>query len=207
MTPAEAAAVLGVDPGASVPEVRAAYRACIRVHHPDRAGTASQDRAARIIAAYRVLVTAADLRAETAPPRTRESPTPPPRSATGRPTTAPPVHRLDADTLRLDAPADETFRWLLDAAHDVGEITYVDRSMPIMEVLCRFEDEPATSLLLTLQGRGEGTEVFATVESIEARPAPPTAAVVDLLELALHRRHHRSADDQSSRSSGSSRSE
>ena len=101
---------------------------------------------------------------------------------------APPVQRIDADTLVVDAPADETFRWLLDAAHDIGEITYVDRSMPIMEVLCRFEGEPATSLLLSLQGRGRGTEVFCTVESIEARPAPPTSAVVDLLELALHRR-------------------
>ena len=101
---------------------------------------------------------------------------------------APLVRRLDGDSLLMEAPADETFRWLLDAAHDIGEITYVDRSMPIMEVLCRFEGEPATSLLLTLQGRGGDTEVFCTVESIEARPAPPTDAVVDLLELALHRR-------------------
>jgi hypothetical protein len=207
VTPAEAAAVLGVDPGASVPEIRAAYRACIRVHHPDRAGTGSQDRAARIIAAYRLLVSEPEVGAEAPPPRAAPSATAPPRSSAGRSPTAPPVQRIDADTLRLDAPADETFRWLLDAAHDVGEITYVDRSMPIMEVLCRFEQEPATSLLLTLQGRGEGTEVFATVESIEARPAPPTAAVVDLLELALHRRHHQPAPDQSSRSSGSSRSE
>jgi hypothetical protein len=206
VTPAEAAAVLGVEPGATVAEIRAAYRASIRVHHPDRAGAGSEDRAARIIAAYRLLVTApAD--GQVPPPPTPGAPSPPPRAAPPRPAAAPAVHRIDADTLHLDAPADETFRWLLDAAHDVGEITYVDRSMPIMEVLCRFEQEPATSLLLTLQGRGEGTEVFATVESIEARPAPPTAAVVDLLELALHRRHHRSPDDQSSRSSGSSRSE
>jgi hypothetical protein len=207
VTPAEAAAVLGIDPSASAAEIRAAYRARIRIHHPDRAGNASQDRAARIIAAYRVLVTAPATAKAPPAPAPSGARKPPPRAASPRPTTAPPVHRIDADTLRLDAPADETFRWLLDAAHDVGEITYVDRSMPIMEVLCRFEQEPATSLLLTLQGRGDGTEVFATVESIEARPAPPTAAVVDLLELALHRRHHRAGDDQSSRSSGSSRSE
>ncbi|MGN6693801.1 MAG: hypothetical protein ACTHN0_06450, partial [Aquihabitans sp.] len=112
----------------------------------------------------------------------------PPRTAGEPAFGAPPVGRVDEDTLALGAPPDESFRWLLDAAHDVGEITYVDRSMPIMEVLCRFEGEPATSLLLTLQGRGERTEVFCTVESIEARPAPPTSAVVDLLELALHRR-------------------
>ncbi len=191
MNPEEAARILGIAPGAAPTEVRAAYRRRIRVHHPDRAGPASSARAAQIIEAYRLLVAApADA---PPPPPPRAAPPPPPPTSGARstpPTTAPPVHRLDADALLVDAPADETFRWLLDAAHDVGEITYVDRSMPILEVLCRFVDEPATSLLLTLQGRGTGTEVFCTVESIEARPAPPTAAVVDLLELALHRRHH-----------------
>ncbi|MCU1371697.1 MAG: DnaJ-like protein [Ilumatobacteraceae bacterium] len=194
MTPAEAARILGVGAGATPDEVRIAYRSQIRTHHPDRAGARSSDRAASITEAYRVLVE----RGPAAPEEPQE-PRPGARTtATGpvppRPATddlafgAPPVGRLDEDTLALGAPPDESFRWLLDAAHDVGEITYVDRSMPIMEVLCRFEGEPATSLLLTLQGRGERTEVFCTVESIEARPAPPTSAVVDLLELALHRR-------------------
>jgi hypothetical protein len=187
--------VLGVAVDAPLSEVRAAYRATIRVHHPDRAGVGSSDRAATIIEAYRTLIAE-----PTGPSGPADPPPDPVRADAGEHDpvvvegtvlgTAPPVHRLDADTILLDAPAEETFRWLLDAAHDVGEITYVDRSMPILEVLCRFVDEPATSLLLTLQGRGVGTEVFCTTESIEARPAPPTAAVVDLLELALHRRHH-----------------
>ncbi len=194
MTPAEAARILGIGPSATPEEVRIAYRSQIRTHHPDRAGAASAGRAASIVEAYRVL-TEAGLTTPDAPPATsaRTGPTTqgpvPPRAATNDLIYgAPPVGRMDADTLALGAPADESFRWLLDAAHDVGEITYVDRSMPIMEVLCRFEGEPATSLLITLQGRGERTEVFCTVESIEARPAPPTSAVVDLLELALHRR-------------------
>lgn len=191
MTPAEAARILGVDPDARGEEVRAAYRRQIRAHHPDRAGTASSARAASITEAYRVLRSAPErpTTAATAPtggPR-RPRPSPPPRTVARDPG-APPVHRLDGDALLLLAPADEAFRWLLEAAHDVGEVTYLDRSMPIAEVLCQFEGEPATSLVLTLQGRGEGTEVFCTVESIEARPAPPVAAVVDLLELALHRR-------------------
>ncbi|HRW37592.1 MAG TPA: J domain-containing protein [Aquihabitans sp.] len=194
MTPLEAAVVLGVAPDAAPDEVRAAYRRLIRTHHPDRAGRSSSDRAASITEAYRVLRAA-----PTGPgPGTRRSPRTPraPRSARPTPSArprrrdlgAPPVQRLDGDTLLVLAPADETFRWLLEAAHDVGEVTYLDRSMPIAEVLCQFEGEPATSLVVTLQGRGEGTEVFCTVESIEARPAPPVAAVVDLLELALHRR-------------------
>jgi len=191
VTPAEAARILGLGSAATPDEVRIAYRSQIRIHHPDRAGAASSGRAASIVEAYRVLTeTRSEPSAEPAAAKASETRGPvPPRAATedlgyG----APAVGRIDADTLALGAPADESFRWLLDAAHDVGEITYVDRSMPIMEVLCRFEGEPATSLLVTLQGRGERTEVFCTVESIEARPAPPTSAVVDLLELALHRR-------------------
>lgn len=186
MTPAEAARILGLAGAATGDEVRHAYHQQIRAHHPDRAGEASAGRATVIIEAYRVLTLHLEAGGTIAPPPPTVPPTVTTSGASG--TGAPPVRRLDHDALLLAAPADETFRWLLEAAHDVGEITYVDRSMPIMEVLCRFEDEPATSLLLTLQGRGEGTEVFCTVESIEARPAPPTGAVVDLLELALHRR-------------------
>lgn len=190
MTPAEAARILGVGAAATADEVRVAYRSQIRTHHPDRAGATSSARAASITEAYRVLVEHGPPPPEPPPPKrsSASGPVPPRTAFEDLGFGAPPVGRVDEDTLALGAPPDESFRWLLDAAHDVGEITYVDRSMPIMEVLCRFEGEPATSLLVTLQGRGARTEVFCTVESIEARPAPPTSAVVDLLELALHRR-------------------
>ena len=180
MTPAEAARILGVSRSATADEVRIAYRSQIRTHHPDRAGAASAGRAASIVEAYRVLAEAGPAVEDPPPPAASRAapggPVPPRTTTEGLAFGAPPVGRVDADTLTLGAPADESFRWLLDAAHDVGEITYVDRSMPIMEVLCRFEGEPATSLLLTMQGRGERTEVLCTVESIEARPAPPTSA-------------------------------
>lgn len=190
LTEAQARRVLGVAPDADHEAVRQAYRALIRAHHPDRPGVTSDERATLIIEAHRVLTgsqaPAPEGAATTPPP----GPTVPPRPASGARRTegAPPVVRTADDSLLVVAPADEAFRWLVEAAHDIGDITYVDRSMPILEVLCRFEGEPATSLLATLQGRGNGTEVLCTVESIEARPAPPTGAVVDLLELALHRR-------------------
>ena len=211
MSPAQAARILGVDERAEWSEVRAAYRLLIRSHHPDHAGAASAGRAARIIEAYEVLDRARSHAGDPSAPSSSRSgaPPPPPPPPSDKPTDvgshrafwrasrwpapvgrAPAVWRVDDDTLLLDAPAEETFRWLLDAAYDVGEVTYVDGSVPIMEVLCRFEGEPATSLLITLQGRANGTEAFCTVESIEDRPAPPVAAVVDLLELALHRRTH-----------------
>lgn len=202
MTPAEAARILGVGADASADDVRAAYRHLIRAHHPDRAGTASAGRAASITEAFRVLRAARPAPSASGAAGATRRPATPPRPIRREPG-APAVQRLDGDTLLLVAPADETFRWLLEAAHDVGEVTYVDRSMPIAEVLCQFEGEPATSLVLTLQGRGEGTEVFCTVESIEARPAPPVAAVVDLLELALHRRRDGGAQSPSSPSTAS----
>lgn len=95
------------------------------------------------------------------------------------------MERVDSETIAVSAPADEVFRLLHEAAHDVGVVTYIDRSGPIMEVLCRFVDQPATSLVLTLQGRATGTDIFCSSESIEARIGPPTAAVVDLLQDAL----------------------
>jgi len=184
MTPVQAAGVLQVRVDAPWDDIRQAYRDHIRAHHPDRAGPASADRAAAIIEAYRVLGVhrkdAADPEQQPAAQRVfRRAPAMGP---------VPAVVRIDGDTLGLDAPADETFRWLTDAANDIGDITYVDRSVPILEVLCRFEGEPATSLVITLQGRADGTEAFCTAESIEAREGPPTAAVVDVLELALRRR-------------------
>jgi hypothetical protein len=188
MSQADAAQILAVSSGAEWDEVRAAYRAKLLAHHPDRAGEASSAQAAQIIEAYRVLD-----RARHQPPEPPSARQPPPRRRPAPPQyqvgdAVPAVVRLNDDTLLLGAPGEEVFRLLLDAAHNVGEITYVDRSVPILEVLCQFLGEPATSLLLTLQGRSNGTEVFATVESIEDRPAPPVASVVDLLELALHRR-------------------
>jgi hypothetical protein len=213
----EARQVLGVAPDASWTEVRAAYRARIRAQHPDRAGAAGSAAAIRTIEAFRVLERLRhEPRPTPSPPggepggpagpgRAASGPRPPGRSDHGftepGPTEAPPsawqipltgtgpppFTRLDGDTLHFAAPADETFRWLLEVAHEIGEVTYLDRSGPIMEVLCRFEGEPATSLLVSTQGRAHGTDAFCSAESIEARPGPPTALVVDLMEAALGR--------------------
>lgn len=203
MNRSEACGVLGVAIDAPWAEVRSAYRTQIGTHHPDRAGDA--DMAARINQAYRTLEhhrrTARGRSdrpdADRTPPTSPPPPPPPPDPSHPRswPDAPPPpgdhipaVERMGSDTLAFWAPPDETFRWLLDSVHDVGEITYLDRSMPIVEVLCRFVGEPATSLLISLQGRAHHTEVICSTESIEARPGPPTAMVVDLVEDALRRR-------------------
>lgn len=186
----EAARVLDVAPQAPWDEVRRAYRLAIGIHHPDRMGATGDQQAVQIIEAFRVLERAR-LDPRFAPPL----PPPPPASPdaakdTSRRPSSPPVGglaltRIDDDTLRIDAPADEAFRWLIEGAHELGNITYLDRSGPIFEVLCRFVDAPATSLLVTLQGRADGTDALCSAESIEARPGPPTVLVVDAYEAAL----------------------
>lgn len=198
MDRAHAARLLGVGPDAGPDDARRAFRARIRDHHPDLDHARDGAAARELIAAYRLLTrldpadaaaaagqegpAGAATASSTVPPSPSWEAAPPP-SDPGVPTV--PFARLDGDTLGLGAPADEVFRLLIDAAHDIGEVTYLDRSVPILEVLCSFVGEPATSLVLTVQGRATFTEVFCTVESIEARPAPPTDAVVDVLQDAI----------------------
>ena len=89
------------------------------------------------------------------------------------------------DTIGVAAPPDETWVILAEAASQVGEIAYVDRSLGILEAIVRFEGGPSCSLLITLQGRAWGTEAFCTLESIEAAPTPPIAPVIDAMLDAL----------------------
>ncbi|MCB0977947.1 MAG: hypothetical protein KDB02_10865 [Acidimicrobiales bacterium] len=187
MNRSDAAKILGLSENAQPAEVRRRFRSRIRTEHPDVDG--NDGTAARVlIDAYRLLMEPSpgpdDERTGTEVPhptdRTRRRdavPGPLPEAVN--------VERLEGDTVAIGLPPDEAFRLICDAAHDVGEITYLDRSVPIIEVLCRFVGEPATSLVITVQGRATHTEAFCTVESIEARAAPPVDAVVDLLEDAL----------------------
>jgi len=193
----EAATVLGVGAGTPWAEVRQAYRSLIRARHPDHAGGAATAEAVRVIEAYRVLEAAR--RDPDATPSAGPAPAPgarPPPAPRPWMPTAPAVSitRAADDTLAFAAPADETFLLLLEAAHDIGELTYLDRSVPILEAICRFEGTPALSLVITLQGRNDGTEAFCTVESIEARPGPPAAAVVDVLFDLLQQRQRRATE-------------
>ena len=55
----------------------------------------------------------------------------------------------------------------------------------IIETIVRFEGGPSCSVLTTLQGRAHGTEVFCTMESIEAGATPPIRPVVEALVDAI----------------------
>jgi hypothetical protein len=169
---------LGLGPRPTWTEVRAAYRARIQEAHPDRAG-GDTERAAALNTAYATLVRAkrtGDLHAAAPPP----APAPPEPDASWEP---PEV--LDGDTIRLYLPPDEAFIRLLDAAHRIGDVTYVDRSCAIFEALLAIEGEGVCSLVVTLQGRADSTEAFCTLEAIEHVASPPVRHVTEALLAAL----------------------
>lgn len=176
---AAARATLGLGPHPTWEEVRAAYRARIQHAHPDRAG-GSTEVAAALNGAYATLLQARrDGRLH--------APAPPSPSPTAAEADEPvlPAEVLDGDTIHLHLPPDEAFLRLLDAAHHVGDVTYVDRSCAIFEALVTVAGEGTCSLVVTLQGRADGTDAFCTLEAIEHVASPPVRHVTEALVAAL----------------------
>lgn len=173
----EARAILEVNDDDGWDEVRASYRRLIRKAHPDvtgdRAGTATARRAARLNEAYAVLSRAKRagtlLQPRPAPGRTGNGARGG-AGGTGPPPAPPPptvgVRIAAPDTLLLAAPPPTAFALLVDAAHRVGSISYVDRSCGIFEVIVRLGRETC-SLLVMLQDLAHGTEATFALESLE----------------------------------------
>jgi DnaJ domain len=177
----EAMGVLGVGPGATSVEVRAAYLRLVRDHHPDIDSTTDATRrTAELTEAYALV----QRRLAASPDGRIESPPEPPAASSPA---AAQIKEIDGDSILLDVPADEAFAALFEAAGRVGHVAYFDRQLGILETVVRFEGGPSCSVLITLQGRAHGTEAFCTMESIEAAPTPPIGPVVDALVEELGR--------------------
>ncbi|HET6953336.1 MAG TPA: hypothetical protein VFI47_23345 [Acidimicrobiales bacterium] len=173
----EARAVLGVADGDGWHEVRAAYRVLIRSSHPDTAGAGATTTAARLNEAYAVLGRARRAAGAAArSPAARSAPPPPP---------APPpvgVAVVGGDTLLLAAPPGVAFALLIEAGHEVGEISYVDRSCAIFEAVVR-QDGETCSLVVTVTPRAHGSEALCTLEAMErAASLAPDRVVARLVD-------------------------
>jgi hypothetical protein len=172
----EAAGVLGIGVDAGADEVRAAFRALVRQQHPDRSGRPGSVAVSRLVEARRTLLAPVAVGGPApAPP-----PPPPPRPA------VPLDAHVEGDTLLVHADPATTMARLLEAGHALGEITYLDRGVGLVEVLIQVqeEDDPAPaacSLVCSLQGRLDGVEVFCTVERLDGHPAPRIAPIVTAL--------------------------
>jgi hypothetical protein len=98
------------------------------------------------------------------------------------------VAALDQDTIVVAGPHDRALRMLLDAAHELGEVTYVDLGAGLVQMVVTFEGGPVCLLLITMGRRAHRTEAHLDVDSLDATPPPPIAAVVALLVETIRRR-------------------
>jgi hypothetical protein len=159
--PAEAWAILGLEPVDDVRLVRSRYLGLLHRTHPDVAHHADATAETVELNLAFAVVSGSMSRAG------------------GDPTT---IVLLDDDTIGVNAPHSETYFRLVEACHRLGEVTHVEPGSGLLSVVISFVDAPTCQLLLTLQGRSTGlTEIFCTVESIEAADAPPVDAVTRLL--------------------------
>lgn len=174
--------MLGVAADASPAEARTAFRALIRRRHPDRAGAAATDESARLIEAHRLLRRPSDL-------PDREPDGTGPGSPSPRP--GPPVDaRVEGDTLLVRAEAATVLAGLVEAGHALGEVTYLDRQVGLVEILVMVQGDDderpaACSLVASLQGRLDAVEVFCTVERLDGHPRPPIAPLVAALAAEM----------------------
>jgi len=177
----EACSLLGIADGSSEKDVQSAFHGLMRLHHPDVVSARTENAAdivdaSRLTEAYAIVVESI----RTSPAKTvpAYSPTIVQPSSFATPSIA---SEHDGDTIWIEAPPDEAYQHLLEAAAALGGIGHVDRTLGLLEVIVRFEGGPSCSVLMTLQGRAHGTDVFCEMESIEAEPTPAIIPVLDAL--------------------------
>jgi DnaJ domain len=178
---AAARALLGVAADADALELRAAYRRELLRTHPDLspAGDATE-RTVELTRAYQLLLTVDEQPEPPEPGPPEPGPTEP--AVADAPAEVIDVALLDDQTIAVAAPANETLLFLIEAANRLGEISYLDPSAGLLEVVVEFIEAPTSSVVLSLQGRATGiTEVFCTVEPLSGGEAPPSDAVTRLL--------------------------
>ncbi len=173
--------MLGLRVGAPWPEVRATYLRLVRQHHPDTAVDLADAgrrtvRTAQITEAYALLASLQE----------RPAPKPVDRGARAAP------WRFDDaldDSRRvlLDASFDHAFVALLEVAHLVGAVSYVDRGSGVLEVIVTAAPTQATSLIIYLEPGEEAgvTEAVFGVEPLGSHPPAPLDDLVDQIAVLL----------------------
>lgn len=182
MTIGEAMDLLGLRPGSTEADARRNYRRLLHLTHPDRssAGDATY-KTVRLGLAYRTLVDhfdASGIASESASAH----------SAQGGPLggNIAAVYKLDTGSFAIEAPSIEVVPMLVEAANQLGDISYLDPAVGLLEVIVEFLGAPTCSVVLTLQGRSNSTtEIFCSVEALAGVGAPDSAAVTDLLVRTL----------------------
>ncbi|MFZ4432199.1 MAG: DnaJ domain-containing protein [Microthrixaceae bacterium] len=183
MEPGRARSLLGLAAGADRATIRAAYRRRVARVHPDVSRSPdATDRTLELRIALEVLLGATPTEGEGAGPPV-EPPAPEERSPAPPPVL---VERRSEDTIGVALPPDEVLLLLIEVAHDLGEVAYLDPANGLIEVVVEFLEAPTSSVLLHLQGRATGvTEIVCTVEPLSGGARPPTEAVTELLRRTI----------------------
>lgn len=173
MDRATAFGVLGLTGGAPWPEVRATYLRLVREHHPDSAGDLEDAgrrtvRTAQITEAYAWLLAGRAL---------------PPEDPAGVRVAPWTVRDVLEDTRRvlLDASMPDAFAALLEVAHVIGVVSYVDRESAVLETIVTAAPRQATSLLVYLEP-GETAQITEAVLGVEPLGAHEPAPLDGLVE-------------------------
>lgn len=197
-----ARALLGVEPAATEERVRQAYRQALRAAHPDVSANAdAAERTRSIVDAYRSITagtpagsadnTGASGSTADADGVDREDGSaaadPSDRVGTEAKSDSSDVWLAADDTIALACPGDEAFARLVETAHRFGDLTYVDRQTGFLESVIRMPDGGTVSVVISLQGRANGTtEAFVTMEPVDVprSPLPPIRALTEeIVEL------------------------
>ena len=186
--------LLGVEAACSETEIRAAYRMLLLRTHPDINSKAdATERTMALTSAYLLLTSLVvdpapapaaaqqEESAQQAQPAAQQS-----RRRAPKKEEEIEILLLGDLTISVAAPASETLMLLIDMAHELGEISYLDPSAGLLEIVIEFVEEPTSSVLLSMQGRGNATtEVFCSVEPLSGGISPPADAVARLLHRTL----------------------
>ena len=188
MTNHDAARILGVPHDAVPTTIRARYLERLLVVHPDH--NRAPDATARTIEltlAYELLIS----RAPAVPGAPTADVPADPSGVRARPGDAladlgVEVALVDDDTIAVRAPGGETVLRMIEAAGDLGEITFCDPTLGMVQVVIEFVDAPTAQILMTTQGRGDGTtDVFCSVDPFNGGDVPATRPVVEIIAEAI----------------------
>lgn len=162
---------LGLDRSASWDEIRRAYRDQVRSSHPDLAAADQQratQRTARINVAFTFLAECTDRGRRSLP-----EPNPPPA----------PVAPVAPVTLQT--PPGDVFVQFLEAAYEVGDVSYMDPEAGLIQVLLDQGDPCASQLLIAIDTEAEPPTASFTLDAADATHAPPIRDIVDQLAHAM----------------------
>ena len=181
---ADALRVLGLSDAPDWSDVRAAHRRAIVRAHPDAGGSAGD--AAQVNQAFDLL---RKISGNGERPIPGGAPAPPTAPIPGRRSTSP--DQLVAD----DDPVELLLR-MADAAHEIGEVVFVDPHDGLLEVIVG--DPPGVGQLTATvdEATPDGVPVSFTLEPLGIASAPSIHEIVEEL-MALVRRRRRSAHRRS----------